>query len=161
MRMSMDSGCPVTSPTIMYGRPDTTCTTDHWSTPTATTPTTTTTTTVWCTRGEHGSRGVVVGVRRRVRRMGDHRYPGHGTGLGSVCGDSAAEGVEERGDAGRHIAVRRPCVPGDRSARRAAARLEDTDRVQERKLFVHWRPIGGVRNALVERWVDSLNIKKK
>lgn len=90
-----------------------------------------------CTRDEHGPRGVVVGVRRLVVRREGDRYPGHGTGRGTVRGDSAAEGVQERGVAGRHIAVGRPRGTGDRSARRPAARLEDTDREQERKLFVH------------------------
>lgn len=91
--------------------------------------------------------GTVSSRRRRSRRMDDV----HGTGRGAVRGDSAFGSGQERGDAGRHTAVRGFGHAGDRSAKRNAPGLEHPDRLQEQQLFVHRRPARCVRVARQER----------
>lgn len=96
--------------------------------------------------------------RRRVRvaaaGVRGHRRPGRrvlGAGRRAVLGHRAAASDQQRGVVGRHNAVRPLGGQGDRTARRTVAGLEDTDRDQERKLFIHRRPAGRVRVARQKR----------
>lgn len=74
-----------------------------------------------------------------------------GAGRGAVLGHSAAEGVQERGVAGRDNAVRGPSDASDRSAERTVAGLGYADRQPQQQLLVHRRPARRVRVARQKR----------